>query len=132
MSTSDTGLDVSPYDRIGGREPVRRLAHRFYEIMADRADAAPIRAMHKSDLGPIADSLSEFLMGWMGGPRDWFMREDRPCIMGLHKALPIGPAERDQWLACMRQAMDETIDDAELKSMLDAAFTRMANAMRSS
>lgn len=130
MSTARHG-EQSAFERIGGREGLRRLAVRFYEIMEARPDAAGIRAMHKHDLAPIAESLGEFLMGWIGGPRDWFMREGRPCIMSLHRALPIGASERDQWLACMRQAMEETVSDAELRAELEPAFFRIADAMRS-
>lgn len=124
--------EQSAFERIGGREGLRRLAMRFYEIMSERPDAEGIRAMHKSDLGPVTDSLAEFLMGWIGGPRDWFMRGDRPCIMSLHRALLIGESERDQWLACMKQAMVETVGDVELRDQLEPAFFRVANAMRSS
>lgn len=121
----------SAFERIGGREGLRRLAARFYAIMSERPDAAGIRAMHRADLEPITESLADFLMGWIGGPRDWFMRPGRPCIMSLHRALPIGESERDQWLACMKQALEETVDDAELRRELEAAFFRTANAMRS-
>ena len=86
MTTARAELET-PFDRIGGREALRKLAARFYEIMSSRSDAAGIRAMHDADLARVSDSLAEFLMGWMGGPRDWFQRQDRPCIMGLHRAL---------------------------------------------
>lgn len=121
----------SPFERLGGREGLRRLAVRFYAIMSERPDAAGIRAMHSDDLGAVTESLAEFLMGWVGGPRDWFQREGRPCIMSLHRALPIGEAERDQWLACMKQALAEQVDDADLRADLEAAFFRTADAMRS-
>jgi hemoglobin len=121
---------VTPFDEIGGREALNKLAVRFYEIMSSRPDASGIRAMHKADLSRVADSLAEFLMGWMGGPRDWFQRQDRPCIMGLHRALPIGESERDQWLACMKQAMEETVASEALRAELEPAFFRIADAMR--
>ena len=130
MSTTRHGA-ASAFERAGGREGLSQLAGRFYEIMSERPDATGIRNMHKADLGPISESLSEFLMGWIGGPRDWFMRADRPCIMSLHRALPIGEGERDQWLACMKQALEETVADADLRTDLEAAFFRTANAMRS-
>ncbi len=130
MSTARHG-EQSAFERIGGRDGLNRLAVRFYEIMASSPDAAGIRAMHKADLAPIADSLGEFLMGWIGGPRDWFMREGRPCIMSLHRALPIGVDERDQWLACMKQALAETVSDEDLRAELEPAFFRIADAMRS-
>lgn len=130
MSTARHG-EQSAFERIGGREGLKRLAARFYEIMDSSPPAAGIRAMHETDLEPVTESLTDFLMGWIGGPRDWFMREGRPCIMSLHRALPIGEGERDQWLACMKQAMAETISDVELRGELEVAFFRTANAMRS-
>lgn len=123
--------EQSAYERVGGRDGLQRLAARFYEIMSERPDAAGIRAMHRADLGPITESLAEFLMGWIGGPRDWFMRPGRPCIMSLHRALPIGESERNQWVACMTQALAETVSDEALRDDLEAAFFRTADAMRS-
>ena len=131
MTTSRRG-EMSAFERNGGRDGLRRLAGRFYAIMSEHPSAAGIRAMHKPDLGPIADNLAEFLMGWIGGPRDWFVRGDRPCIMSLHRALPIGESERDQWLACMHQALAETVNDVELREELGPALARIADAMRSS
>ncbi|MEQ1784908.1 MAG: group II truncated hemoglobin [Hyphomonadaceae bacterium] len=131
MTASRHG-EMSAFERIGGKDGLRRLASRFYAIMSEQPAASGIRAMHKPDLGPISDSLAEFLMGWIGGPRDWFLRGDRPCIMSLHRALPIGASERDQWLACMDQALAETVSDAELRAELGPALARMADAMRSS
>ncbi len=129
MSTARRG-EQSAFERIGGREGLNRLAARFYEIMSARPEAAGIRAMHKNDLGPVAESLGEFLMGWIGGPRDWFMRPGRPCIMSLHRALPIGESERDQWLVCMKQALADTVADEALRFELEPAFFRIADAMR--
>ena len=123
--------EQSAFERIGGRDGLKRLAVSFYTIMSERPEAAGIRNMHKADLGPVSESLAEFLMGWIGGPRDWFMRGDRPCIMSLHRALPIGEGERDQWLTCMKQALAETVADDELRGELEVAFLRTANAMRS-
>jgi hemoglobin len=120
-----------PYDHIGGASVVTRLAHRFYEVMSERPDAAAIRAMHADDLSRVSESLASFLTGWLGGPRDWFVREDRSCIMGLHRALPIGEAERDQWLSCMDQALAEKVADPALRDQILAALFRTANAMRS-
>lgn len=121
---------TTPYDMIGGAPAVRRLAERFYAIMAESPEAAAVRAMHGEDLGPIVGKLAGFLSGWMGGPRDYFMREDRPCVMSLHRALPITARERDEWLWCMQRALDETDVSEEARAVLEPAFTRIAEAMR--
>ncbi len=123
--------EASPYALIGGDEPIRRLAARFYQIMTERPDVAGIRAMHADDLTVVTEQLADFLRGWMGGPRDWFMREDRPCIMSLHRSLSFGPDETRQWLVCMNQAMEETGVPLDVAAQLRTAFARLAGAMRS-
>jgi len=50
--------------------------------------------------------------------------------MSAHAGLPIGEVERDQWLACMRVALDDVTMPGKLKTTIEAAFTRMAGAMR--
>jgi hemoglobin len=42
----------------------------------------------------------------------------------------IGIAERDQWLACMNQAMLETGVDSELQKRLAESFLQTADWMR--
>lgn len=115
---------------IGGAAGVERLAERFYAIMAEAPEAAAVRAMHGADLGPIVSKLAGFLSGWMGGPRDYFMQADRPCVMSLHRALPIGARERDEWLWCMQRALVETGASGEARAVLAPAFARIAEAMR--
>lgn len=123
---------TTPYDLIGGEAVVRRLADRFYEIMDTDPGARRIRAMHGEDLGPIRQLLFEFLSGWLGGPALYFNGPEHRCIMSAHRPYAIGEAERDEWMMCMRAAMDECDLPAEMRALLDQAFLRMANAFRSS
>ncbi len=128
---SRADLGATAFSLLGGEEPLRRLCARFYQIMNESPDAAGIRSMHSADLTAVTEKLTGFLSAWLGGPRDYFTSGAPPCIMSLHRALPIGAAERDQWLACMNQAMAETDVPAALKAPLAQAFARMADAMRS-
>ena len=131
-STSEAPkTDVTPYDLIGGEATVRRLADRFYEIMDSDPGASNIRAMHERDLTPIRQLLFEFLSGWLGGPPLYFKRAEHRCIMSAHRPYEIGDAERDEWMMCMRTAMDDCELPAEMRALLDQAFLRMANAFRS-
>lgn len=123
--------EQTPYELLGSAAGMRRLAAAFYRIMAETPEAAPIRAMHAPNLDPIIDKLAGFLSGWMGGPRDYFASPEAPCIMSVHRALPIGEAERDQWLMCMQRALAEIGASEEVRGMLDPAFARIADAMRS-
>ena len=124
-------IEVMPYELIGGEATVRRLADRFYDILDTDPRAARIRAMHGRDLAPIRQLLFEFLSGWLGGPPLYFKRPEHRCIMSAHRPYAIGDVERDEWMMCMRTAMDECALPAEMRALLDQAFLRMANAFRS-
>lgn len=121
----------SPYDLIGGEAVVRRVVDRFYDIMDTEPAAAGIRGMHGKDLAPIRGLLFEFLSGWLGGPPLYFQRPGHKCIMSAHRPYPIGEAERDQWMMCMRRALADCGVSEELRTLLDPAFLRMCEAFRS-
>jgi hemoglobin len=120
-----------PYDRMGGASVLRDVIDRFYNLMATDPDAAAVRAMHADDLAPMRQTLFEFLSGWLGGPPLYFQRPNRKCVMSAHDAFPIGAAERDAWLACMRQAMTDVGVDEDLRHLIMGALSPMADAMRS-
>lgn len=122
---------ATPYEMLGEAAGVRRLCERFYAIMAEDERAAVLRAMHAEDLTPMTAKLALFLNAWLGGPRDYFERADAPCMMSVHKSLPIGAEERDQWLYCMGRALDACDAPAPVRAMIEPAFARLADAMRS-
>jgi hemoglobin len=130
MSQTETELQQTPYDMIGGEAMVRRIVERFYDIMDSAPEAAGIRAMHGRDLSPMRERLFEFLSGWLGGPPLYFQRPGHKCIMSAHRPFAIGQAERDQWMACMRQAMADCGVPDEVRGLLDRPFLRMAEAFR--
>jgi len=134
MTATDTTpaapIQSSPYELIGGAAAVRRIVDRFYDIMDSDPAAAAIRAMHARDLTPMRDRLFEFLSGWLGGPPLYFQRPDHKCIVSAHRPYAIGEAERDQWMMCMRRAMEDCNVDAEIRSLLDKPLHRMAEAFR--
>lgn len=109
---------------------VRRIADRFYDIMDSTPEAAGIRALHGPDLTAVRQRLFEFLSGWLGGPPLYFQRPDHKCIMSAHRPFPIGTAERDAWMMCMRRALEESGLPADYRGVLEEAFQRMAEAFR--
>ena len=132
MARTDT-VDLplpSPYDRLGGAPALRRLVDAFYDAMDQDPAAAGIRRMHQADLGPIRDKLFDWLSGWSGGPPLYNARPDRACIMSAHAPYAIGPAERDQWMACMRTALADLEIEDDVRAMFEAAFGRMADSLR--
>ena len=120
-----------PFDRIGGREPIARMVNRFYDLMDSEPDFAELRAMHAPDLTPMRESLTDFLMAWMGGPRDWFEKRPGACIMSAHRALEgMNFAVATQWVLAMQQAAKETIPgDPDFVDSMVSAFASMSKGM---
>lgn len=118
------------YDWIGGADTVRALVDRFYEVMDTDPAAATIRAMHKSDLGPMRERLHEYLSGWLGGPALYVQKYGSPCIVKAHRPFHIDAAARDAWLGCMRRAMQDVGIEERYRAMLEPAFGRIAEALR--
>lgn len=65
-----------------------------------------------------------------GGPPHHEHRFGHPRQRARHLPYAIGSAERDRWLACMRQARRECAVDATLAERLGEAFFKTADWMR--
>ena len=120
----------SHYERIGGEEKVRALVHRFYQLMDATPEAHGIRKMHGADLKRSEDKLFMFLSGWMNGPQLFVEKFGHPKLRQRHMPFAIGKAERDQWLLCMGQALDEVVEEEALRNELKVAFIKVADFMR--
>jgi hemoglobin len=131
MSADDDDTPSSAvFDALGGEPGVRRLVDRFYDLMDLEPGFRGIRALHPTTLDGSRDKLHWFLCGWTGGPPLYIERFGHPRLRARHLPYPIGIAERDQWLACMRQAMAEAGVDPALAERLDQAFFGTADWMR--
>lgn len=120
----------TPYELLGGEPGVRRLAGALYQVMHADPEAATIRAMHQKDLAEVSDKLFKFLSGWLGGPQLYLQEYGTICLSEPHARYGIGSAERDQWLNCMAQALDNVGASAELKAMLEEPMFQLADVMR--
>jgi len=97
----------TPYEMIGGADRLRAIVDRFYDLMELEPAYARLRAAHGSTLEPARDKLFMFLSGWLGGPPLYTDRFGHPMLRARHLPFAIGQAERDQWIACMGQALEE-------------------------
>jgi hemoglobin len=118
------------YQRIGGAAKIHALVQRFYEIMDELPEAYGIRKMHAAKLAGAADKLFKFLSGWLGGPPLFVQEFGEPFLRRRHFPFAIGVAERDQWLLCMDQALNEIVEDTVLRQELSTAFSKVADHMR--
>ncbi len=127
---SDAEARPSAFERLGGEPGVRALVDRFYDLMDLEPAYAGIRALHPQALEGSRDKLFWFLCGWLGGPDHYIQRFGHPRLRARHLPYAIGIAERDQWMACMIQAMQEQQLDDTLARRLAEAFFGTADFMR--
>jgi hemoglobin len=130
MAEENQTQSASAFDRIGGEARVRELVDRFYDLMDLEPAYKELRAAHGSKLDDARDKLYWFLCGWLGGPQHYIERFGHPRLRARHMPFKIGLVERDQWLACMDQAMAEVGVADDLRARLREAFFGTADWMR--
>ncbi|CAH0351727.1 Group 2 truncated hemoglobin YjbI [Aquabacterium sp. CECT 9606] len=119
----------TPYEVMGGDAKVRALVDRFYDLMDLEPAYKELRQAHGSTLAGARDKLYWFLSGWLGGPDLYVEQFGHPRLRARHLPFSIGILERDQWLACMFQAMKEVEVDPVLAERLEKSFFQTADWM---
>ncbi|MCH2132943.1 MAG: group II truncated hemoglobin [Phycisphaerales bacterium] len=122
--------DHTPYEALGGEAAVGQLAKAFYETMDRNPAYAGIRELHGADLSTAEEKFRQFLSGWLGGPQLYVQQYGHPRLRMRHAPFPIGESERDQWLACMAEALDACDVRGPIRDFLDARFAHVADFMR--
>ena len=120
----------TPYQLLGGDARVRELVDRFYDLMDFEPQYARLRAVHGSALESAREKLYMFLSGWLGGPSLYIDRYGHPMLRARHLPFAIGEVERDQWMACMTQAMEDCGVEPGLRSFLLQSLSGTADWMR--
>lgn len=115
---------------MGGDEGIRRLVDRFYDIMDSADEASNVRALHAQSLKQSREKLYLFLTGWTGGPPVYIEKFGHPRLRARHLPFSIGIRERDEWLWCMDQALDEAAMPDELRSGIRQKLHEVADFMR--
>jgi hemoglobin len=118
------------YDTIGGNDVVKQMVEHFYDLMQLEPAYAGIRSVHPQSLDGSREKLYQFLSGWLGGPPLYVELYGHPRLRARHMHVSIGESERDQWVACMTQAMNEIGVEEKLRKELQQAFYKTADFMR--
>ncbi len=126
---SEQERPLTPYEILGD-DGIKQLASTFYDVMDELPLAADIRAMHTENLDQIKRMLAAYLTGWMGGPPVYQAIKGTVCLTDPHEPYRIGPKERDQWLACMDEALIRIGASDELKAMLKEPMFLVADTVR--
>ena len=100
------GDGSATYEAVGGLLGLQKLVTEFYRLMHESPDYQGIRDMHPKDLDLSIDKLVSFLSGWMGGEALYLKKYGGGGMPQKHMHLKIGEAERDMWLNCMHEALN--------------------------
>ena len=130
MNAEPLPVETTPFERLGGEQQVRALVDRFYDLMELEPQYTELRAAHGSTLQDARQKLFWFLCGWLGGPDHYQQRFGHPRLRQRHMPFSIGIKERDQWVACMDQAMGECAVPDGLRTRLAESFMKTADWMR--
>lgn len=115
---------------MGGEVGIRRLVDRFYDLMDTSPEAANVRALHATSLKQSREKLFLYLTGWTGGPPVYVEKYGHPRLRARHLPFTIGARERDEWLWCMDQAVNEHEMPEELRAALRQKLHDLADFMR--
>ena len=115
---------------MGGETGWRSLVDRFYDQMDLDERFVGIRKLHPNTLEGSRDKLYWFLCGWSGGPNHYIERFGHPRLRARHLPFPISGSERDQWLLCMAEAMQDQGLASSVFDRLLESFHGTADWMR--
>ncbi|MFM5907681.1 MAG: globin [Novosphingobium sp.] len=127
----DRPRPTTPYERLGGLPVLERISNRFYDLMDSEAEFAELRAMHAPSLDKMRVALAQFLMGWSGGPRDWFEANEGRCMMSVHKPYVISAQVAGQWADAMGRAVNDELGESDppLAKEMARVLDQMARSM---
>ncbi len=118
------------YAQMGGDAKVREMVDRFYDLMDIERAYSGIRKLHPPSMETSREKLYMFLSGWLGGPSLYMEKYGHPMLRARHLPFAIGISERDQWMDCMRRAMEDVGVEEGLRQGLYNAFLQTADWMR--
>lgn len=116
------------FDAAGGMPFFERLVGRFYDAVPGDPILGPLYP--EADLPGARHRLTLFLAQYWGGPRTYDAERGHPRLRMRHGPFAIGPAQRDAWLALMREAIAAAAPPPAVAERLHAYFDMAAEAMR--
>jgi hemoglobin len=120
------------YIVLGEETGTYELVKTFYEVMESDPKAIDCLHSHKLIDGKIEDEVKKklfmFLCGWFGGPNLFVQTYGAPQMRGRHLNVAIGEKEKDQWLYCMKKAIDKHSSKIKSsnKKIMNNSFTALA------
>lgn len=119
---------MSMLDDIGGEDRLRDLVETFYDLVETLPEGSNLRRLHARGHGIEHARVEQFnfLSGFMGGRAYYKEKHGHMDVKLMHAHVPIRRDDADNWLACMRRALDQEAHTGPHVDKLNAAFERVA------
>lgn len=119
---------MSALDDIGGEEPLRELVETFYDLVETLPEGSNLRRLHARGHGVAHARVEQFnfLSGFMGGRPYYKEKHGHMDVKLMHAHVPIRQADAENWLECMRRALDGEGHTGPHVDKLRAVFERVA------
>ncbi|MBW4080928.1 globin [Paenibacillus sp. S150] len=105
----------SIYDNLGGAEGLHRLVEAFYAKVQLHPQLGPL---FPADIAPVLEKQYQFLSQFFGGPTLYSQQHGNPMMRARHLHIPITPERAEEWLDCMKEALEETGVEEPLRSFV--------------
>jgi hemoglobin len=129
QTNASNTTNATPYELLGFEPGVRRLVHRFYELMHELPEAYQVRRLHPESLENSEQNLFEYLSGWFGGPTRDTDKKGHPRMRMRHAPYAVTPSAKDEWMMCMTQSLTEQVEDVAFRDHLIVTFAGLAEHM---
>ena len=113
------------YSKIGP-DKLREVVDAFYDLIFEESE---IKHLFKTDKALIRDKQYKFLTQFLGGPQLYTSEYGHPKMRMRHMPHVINEEGKEEWLRCMRQAIDSKIKDQSLADALYNCFPPVAAHM---
>jgi hemoglobin len=130
ISAPQYGVGDASFQAAGGEAGVFKLVDDFFERMEKDERFSTIWHLHPDDKTLSRDKLARFLCGWLGGPKLYNEKYGAISLPRVHAHLAIATPERDQWLTCMSESVEQQPFAATFKSYLLEQLYVPAEAVR--
>jgi hemoglobin len=100
------------------------LVETFYDII--EAESPELRAMLPVKTTGSREKLYEYLSGWLGGPPLYTAKRGHPQLRRRHLPFPIGTPQAEEWMRCMRKALDQTGTTGPIRVFLEEKLEPLA------
>ncbi len=113
------------YDHLGDDNLMKLVTH-FYDLVQKNLILSPL---FKDDFDRIRDKQFCFLSQFLGGPPRYNEKYGHPRMRMRHLPHPIDEKAKEEWLKCMKEAIQTLEISDDLKTALYNCFPAVAQHM---